>query len=121
MNFEDYQGDDGVKVDSDGAKRIDFWYPRNEGNQKRIVVSLLDVRAANDISITYDFERDGWVISSDMVDTDKEYTDEEWAALPDVEGHPGTKDLIPKELYEVAFIPSWPLKVNYPDANTISK
>lgn len=105
-----YSGDDGAKVGSDGVKRVDLWYPRNEGSQKRIDVSLMDVRAANDISITYDFKRDGWVISSncDPGKDPSEYTKEEWDALPDVEGQPGYKDLVCRELYEVAFIPSWP-------------
>ena len=43
--------------------RADLWYPRNEGAAiDEVIVGLMDVRAADDIRITYDFERDGWVI-----------------------------------------------------------
>lgn len=42
-----------------------LWYPRSEGNEELVRVSLYDVRAADDLLIGYDFERDGWVISRD--------------------------------------------------------
>lgn len=45
------------------AVHIDIEYPRNDTALVReIVVGLVDVRAADDIRITYDFERDGWAI-----------------------------------------------------------
>lgn len=48
----------------EGQLRLDVWYPRSEDSPIRsVVVGLMDVRAADDIRITYDFERDGWVIS----------------------------------------------------------
>jgi hypothetical protein len=48
---------------SDGAIRAEMEYPRNEDSKaKRIIVGLSDVRAADDILIEYDFERDGYVI-----------------------------------------------------------
>lgn len=42
---------------------VDLWYPRIEGNCHTVEVGLCDVRAADDIRLTYDFERDGWTIS----------------------------------------------------------
>lgn len=41
---------------------VDLWYPRQEERPKAIEVGLVDVRAADDIRIEYDFSRDGWVI-----------------------------------------------------------
>lgn len=41
---------------------VDLNYPRS-GRFQEIVISLVDVRAADDISIRFDFDRDGWVIS----------------------------------------------------------
>jgi hypothetical protein len=41
---------------------LDLWYPRLEGNIKNIEVGLMDVRAADNIRISYDFQRDGWKI-----------------------------------------------------------
>ena len=37
-------------------------YPRIEGNADHVIVSLSDVRAADDLRIEYDFDRDGWSI-----------------------------------------------------------
>lgn len=41
--------------------RVDFWYPRSQ-DPKYIVVGLVDVRAADAIRVSYDFDRDGYVI-----------------------------------------------------------
>lgn len=40
---------------------VNVWYP-NQRTVKAIHVGLMDVRAADDIRIEYDFARDGWVI-----------------------------------------------------------
>lgn len=55
-------------------------YPRNS-DIKYIRVGLMDVRAADDILIEYDFERDGWVIKQAQVfqwDVNDERCDPEW-------------------------------------------
>lgn len=41
---------------------INFSYPRFEPNINEIEVGLSDVRASDGIKITYDFDRDGYVI-----------------------------------------------------------
>jgi hypothetical protein len=42
---------------------VEFWYPRNEDEPiKFIEVGLTEVRAADNIRISYDFDRDGWKI-----------------------------------------------------------
>jgi hypothetical protein len=47
----------------DGTTReIDLWYPRVDENPAFVEVGLMDVRAADSIRISYDFERDGWKI-----------------------------------------------------------
>lgn len=55
-----------------------LWYPRLDSEPSTISVRLFDVRAADDLVIGYDFDRDGWTIARD--------------SAPDV---------------EVAFIKSW--------------
>lgn len=40
-----------------------LWYPRVDGNPSSVTVSLYDVRAADALLISYDFERDGWSIA----------------------------------------------------------
>ena len=54
---------------------VEFFYPRTPNHVKTIEIGLEDVRAADNIRVSYDFERDGWKIeqaSRDMVD------DEDW-------------------------------------------
>lgn len=46
-----------------GAHDGVLWYPRNEGEPPAIAVTLYDVRAADDLIIGYDFERDGWTVA----------------------------------------------------------
>jgi hypothetical protein len=42
---------------------VDLYYIRHDdGRQKFVEVMLMDVRAADSIRITYDFERDGWSV-----------------------------------------------------------
>lgn len=55
-----------------------LWYPRLDSEPSTITVALYDVRAADDLVIGYDFDRDGWTIAQ--------------ASAPDT---------------EVAFIRSW--------------
>lgn len=48
---------------SDNILFVDIQYPRSPDAQvKKIEVNLEDVRAADGIRISYDFDRDGWVI-----------------------------------------------------------
>lgn len=72
---------------------IELWYPRIKGNQKYIEIGLMDVRAADGIRISYDFDRDGWKIEQASIfewDIDDNVCDEGWQ--------------------EVAFIQAWVLK-----------
>lgn len=75
----------------DESFHVDLFYPRNNPTQ-RLKLMLLDVRAANDIQVEYDFDRDGWRILSDMEDP----------------ANPTNLDERTPELKEVAFIPAWP-------------
>lgn len=71
----------------DGELHLDLWYPRlNE--VKAFVIGLIDVRAADDIRITYDFSRDGWKIEQAAVfkwDADDQTCDPGWAEVAFVE------------------------------------
>jgi hypothetical protein len=73
------------------ALHIDIWYPQLENSPiKAVQVGLMDVRAADDIRIEYDFERDGWVIKQAQVF--------EWEA---------DDDICDPQWKEVAFIQAW--------------
>lgn len=69
----------------------DLWYPRADGDgcTNAIDVHLMDVRAADDIRIQYDFDRDGYSIT-------REKTIDRGGAME-----------CTGEWIEVAFIPSW--------------
>lgn len=72
---------------------VELEYPRNDGAKKFIEVGLLDVRAADSIRISYDFERDGWVI--------EQASTFEWE-IDDTTCDPDWK--------EVAFVQAWARK-----------
>lgn len=60
---------------------IDLWYPTVDENVNALVVGLYDVRAADSIRITYDFDRDGWKIEQASVfewDADDKVCDHGW-------------------------------------------
>lgn len=47
----------------DDELHIDLWYPDIEATDiKKLVIGLMDVRAADSIRISYDKDRDGWRI-----------------------------------------------------------
>lgn len=73
---------------SDGV-HVELQYPRNGGALSQVRVSLVDVRAADDIVIRYDFDRDGWAIHQNRV------IEREWGME------------VVEENREVAFIPAW--------------
>lgn len=70
---------------------VDLCYPRMDDERVRAIeVGLSDVRAADQIRITYDFERDGWKIEQASIfewEVDDAVCDRGWK--------------------EVAFIPAW--------------
>lgn len=92
IKIEDYTK--GFTFDEYGdSMHFDFAYPR-QNQIKHLVVGLSDVRASDGIRITYDFERDGYVIEQptklEWATDDPESGDEKWK--------------------EVAFIQSWALE-----------
>jgi len=77
--------------------QVGLFYPRNT-DVKAIHVGLMDVRAADDIRVEYDFDRDGWVIkqaSIFMWEAGDEVLDSDWQ--------------------EVAFIQAWGREVDGDD------
>lgn len=86
---------DGKHTDTfSDVPQIDLWYPRADPNNAQAVeIGLMDVRAADSIRVSYDFDRDGWVIQQASVF--------EWDADDDV------RDPCWKE---VAFIQAWGLQ-----------
>lgn len=53
----------------DDALTVELEYPRQDAAIKAIEIGLTDVRAADGIRITYDFERDGWSIQQPICDS----------------------------------------------------
>ncbi len=78
---------------SEGTIHLDLWYPDVEGNARYLQLGLMDVRAADDIRISYDKKRDGWLIEQDSVRDDDTRT--------------GADDDPYEAWLEVAFIPAW--------------
>ena len=68
--------------------RVSLEYPRNSVKDS-IIVELVDVRAADDIRISYDFERDGWKIEQASMFS--------WPAGSDCD----------RDWQEVAFVQAW--------------
>jgi len=70
---------------------IDLWYPDVPGSKvNKLVLGLVDVRAADDIRISYDKKRNGWKIEQASIfqwDGDDDSCDPDWQ--------------------EVAFIQAW--------------
>jgi hypothetical protein len=70
---------------------IDLWYPRSDDFEvKQIQIGLMDVRVADDIRVSYDFDRNGWVVQQASVF--------EWEPGDTEQDHGWT---------EVAFIKAW--------------
>ena len=51
---------------------VELFYPRSEMERtddqpQAVIVGLMDIRAADNIRITYDFDRDGWVIAQEPI------------------------------------------------------
>lgn len=49
---------------------VELWYPRSTKPPHAVEVDLVDVRAADPIRITFDFERNGWLISREVEEGD---------------------------------------------------
>lgn len=70
---------------------IDLWYPDVPNSDvSKLVIGLMDVRASDDIRVSYDKDRDGWKIEQASIfewDADDKVCDPDWQ--------------------EVAFIQAW--------------
>jgi len=70
---------------------INLWYPDvPDSDVRKIVVGLMDVRATDDIRISYDKDRDGWKIEQASIF--------EWEA---------DNDVCDPDWQEVAFVQAW--------------
>lgn len=64
--------------DHGGVIDVPLWYPDVAGNARQLQIELYDVRAADDLRIGYDKDRDGWVVlRPDPTDLD-EFDDPRW-------------------------------------------
>ena len=67
---------------------IQLWYPRLEGSAEAVEIELSDVRAADSIQVSYDFDRDGWVIKQASIfewESDDEVCDSDWQEVAFIE------------------------------------
>jgi hypothetical protein len=79
---------------------VDLDYPGVNGNPEHIEIDLMHVRSADPIRVSYDFDRDGWVIEQAAVFAwapEDKVCDPEWA--------------------EVAFVQAW-ARQRVPDPET---
>lgn len=79
------------------TKQVELWYPRVNGNPEYIEIDLSDVRAADGIRVSYDFDRDGWRIEQA---SKFEFAAEDKVCDPDWQ--------------EVAFVQAWAREVTDP-------
>ncbi|HYQ47177.1 MAG TPA: hypothetical protein VER11_34640 [Polyangiaceae bacterium] len=95
----------------DDTLSVDLWYPRSKNdpdsprsfdNPVAVIVGLVDVRAADDIRIEYDFERDGWSIRQASVF--------EW---------PIGDTVCDPDWQEVAFVQAWGRQKNAADTEQV--
>jgi len=78
---------------------IDLWYPNIASSKiKKFVIGLMDVRAADDIRISYDMDRDGWKIEQASIFS---WDGEDKVCNPDWQ--------------EVAFIQAWEREIKERD------
>lgn len=87
-----------LEVDTqDRVVEVELWYPRtNDGRPDTVEIGLTDVRAADSIRVSYDFDRDGWVIW--------QATRFSWEA-----------DEVPSDCWvEVSFVQAWGSKIPGP-------
>lgn len=78
------------------AVHMDLWYPGCPGNATHVHLGLMDVRAADDLRISYDFKRDGWVVEQDFNShvSDRECA-EDWREVGFFRPWPGEKEDAP--------------------------
>jgi hypothetical protein len=90
---------EGLEVRGD-TMVVNFWYPRVDDEPKYLQVGLYDARCADDIRISYDFDRDGWAIEQAWT--------EEVEVPPGAESPHGYTDCVDR-WEEVAFVKAWKL------------
>lgn len=78
------------KTHLDRTQHTNLYYPRLPSSEDKIEVGLMSVRAADSIQISYDFDRDGWVVKQASIFV--------WEP-DDLENE--------RDWQEVAFIPAW--------------
>lgn len=86
-NYCDFHGPPRVEEPMSGMKHVDLEYPQSPSDG--IDIALVHVRAARNIRVHYDFDRDGYVVTAPSYGGDAEFKmeSETWT--------------------EVAFVPAW--------------
>ena len=95
---------DGNLLDtSKDIAEVNLWYPSGEENISTIEVGLMHVRAADSIRISYDFDRNGYVIKQASVfewEGDDDACDSDWQEVAFIKawGRKGKKDGAPQKI-----------------------
>lgn len=86
---------DDATASRDGSRplRVDLEYPDFAPNPNEVIVGLTHTRAADDVVVSFDFERNGWVIRMDRGYWTNGDPYDEWTTT--------------EERAEVAFLPAW--------------
>jgi hypothetical protein len=77
-----------------------LWYPRSDNEFNEVEIDLVDVRAADSIRVTYDFDKDGWSITQGSYNK-------------------STPEVGPIDWKEVAFVPAWGREID-PKGNEVN-
>jgi hypothetical protein len=81
-------------VEKDGDIRVDLEYPPRD-RSAGLIVGLCDIRAANELRVTFDFEANEWVVEANWYERTEEGEEARWREAAricaDVDG-PQTKE-----------------------------
>lgn len=80
---------------------VDLCYPRSPDRFNAVEINLVDVRASDGIQISYDFERDGWVVKQSLEFNSNDFDKDGWALD---QSQLKARD---PDWQEVSFIQSW--------------
>ena len=93
MELEENLGLDEYEKDGD-LGRLTIFYPNVEGNTQEVDIDFMDVRVIYGIRVSFDFDRNGWVIKQHV-----DYSMDEWEETDFIDNmdHPETLKFLNKK------------------------
>lgn len=92
--LKDWQPTKLLEDKDEDTKYVKLEYPRSS-EVKYVAIKLMDIRAADNIRISYDFDRDGWVIEQASIfewDGDDKVCDPDWQEVAFIKAWAREKD-----------------------------